>query len=85
MHDVMMGGKMTDRIGGGSVSGEKKRLASTTAIVDLASVATPARIGHPVGAAKTLKHRGVKPDLFQCLIVNAGELKARNLTGRLAR
>ena len=56
---------MANRIGGGSVAGQQKSLAAAAAEIQLPPRTALAWFGHPVGAAKTLEHRGPKPDVFQ--------------------
>ncbi len=53
----MLLGEMTNRVGGSGVASEQERLAATAPEIDLAPVTTSARLGHPIGTAKSPKHR----------------------------
>src|SRR5262245_22171207 len=81
---MMLRREMADRIGGGHIAGEQKRLAAAAAEVDLPAFAAPARLGHPRGSAKSLEHRRIEPDRRERRLADVGKLQSRNLAGALA-
>src|ERR1700761_3932960 len=66
-HDLVIGGELADRVGPRRVAGELERLAAAAAEVELAAVAAPAGIGHPVRAPEGLEDRGLVPDPGQVM------------------
>jgi hypothetical protein len=56
-HDLVIGGKVADRIGAGRIAGELECLATAPAEIELTAVAAPARIWHPFCSAKAPEKR----------------------------
>src|SRR5262249_26768803 len=78
LHDLcMVGGKVTHRIGGASITGEREGLAATAAEVELPTRTAGARLLHPCGAAEGIESRGVGPDVGERMFAYVPELQAR--------
>src|SRR5262249_23733363 len=77
LHDLcMVGGKVTHRIGGASITGEREGLAATAAEVELPTRAAGARLLHPCGAAEGIEGRGVRPDIGERSLAHVPEFEA---------
>ena len=53
--EAVVGREVTDGIGSGGVAGQLECLAAASAEIDLAAIAAPAWIGHPVCSAEALE------------------------------
>src|SRR5882757_5218671 len=82
LHQLVVRGQMTYRVGAGRVAGELERLAPAATEVDLTAVAAPARVRHPVRAPETLEQRRLRPDPGQGLLPDARAGQRQRLRGR---
>ena len=78
----MIGREMTDRIGAGGIAGELEGLAAAAAEVELAPVAAPAGVRHPVRPAEALEEGRLAPDPGQGVLAHAGPRQRQGVSGR---
>ena len=76
LDEVMTRRQMTHRIGGTGVARKRKGLTAAAAKIEVAPRAAQAGFFHPIGAAKGLKGRRVRPDVGKCMLANRPELQA---------
>src|SRR3984957_19792890 len=73
--------KMTDRIGGGSVAGQRKGLAAAAAEIDVAAGAALARFFHPRRAAEGIESRRILPDIGERMLSHRPEFETWDRLG----
>jgi len=64
----VIGRQGADRIGAAGVARQQEGLAAAAAPVDLAPLATLARLGHPVGAPEAVEGVGAVPDIGKAAV-----------------
>src|SRR6201999_277359 len=81
-HDPMVGREMADGVSAGGITGELERLAPAATEVEVAAVAAPAWLRHPVRSAEALDERGLLPDPRQRVLAHAGLGKRKCVRSR---
>src|ERR1700678_1375668 len=76
---------MTRRVGCGGIAGDRERLTAAAAEIDLAPIAAPAGLLHPVRAAERLEGLAPAPDVRQRPIPNIFEHEAGERLCGMAR
>src|SRR5215210_1319804 len=71
----MVGREVADRICARGIAGELKRLAAAAAEIDLASIAAPARVRHPLRSPEALEEGRLLPDPGQRALAHGGPWK----------
>ena len=83
--DLFVAGReMADRVGCARVAGQRERLATAAAEIDVAPRAASARLLHPRRAAEGVEGRRIRPNIGERVVAHRPEFKAGNGLGGVA-